>query len=210
VARSRKLSTYRKRRAFGVTAEPAGEEAVSASERLRFVVQKHDATRLHYDFRLEIGGVFKSWAVTRGPSLDPHDKRLAVAVEDHPLAYGDFEGNIAQGQYGAGVVMIWDRGFWAPDEGADAEAALKAGELKFTLHGQKLKGAFVLVRMRADRGGRVNWLLIKHKDKYARAGGADVLVADTSVASGRTLAAIEADTGAKPRAFMLAKPRRRR
>src|SRR5262249_5060892 len=140
--------TYRNKRSFDQTSEPSGAEGVAPSDKLRFVVQKHAATRLHYDFRLELGGVFKSWAVTRGPSLDPHDKRLAVEVEDHPLAYGDFEGTIPKGQYGGGAVMIWDRGFWAPEDGAKPEAALKKGELKFVVAGKKLKGGFVLVRLK--------------------------------------------------------------
>src|SRR5579864_6232431 len=124
---SRKLSTYRKKRDFDKTAEPSGEVKVAPSNRPRFVIQKHDATRLHYDFRLEYDGVFKSWAVTRGPSLDPAEKRLAVEVEDHPLDYGDFEGTIPQGQYGGGTVMLWDRGFWAPEPGTTVEEGLKDG-----------------------------------------------------------------------------------
>src|SRR6185312_6274131 len=160
---NRKLSTYQAKRDFSVTAEPSGDAPVAASNRLRYVIQKHDATRLHYDLRLEAGGVFKSWAVTKGPSLDPHDKRLAVEVEDHPLDYGDFEGTIPQGQYGGGSVMLWDRGYWTP-EGMTAEQGLKKGELKFTLDGEKLHGSWVLVRMRNDKfgdGKRTNWLLIK-------------------------------------------------
>ena len=129
------------------------------------MIQKHDATRLHYDLRLEFDGVFKSWAVTRGPSLDPHDKRLAVEVEDHPLDYGDFEGTIPEGQYGGGTVQLWDRGSWESD---DPEKGFKKGDLKFTLDGDKLHGSWVLVRMRHDRNGgkRTNWLLIKHRDEY--------------------------------------------
>ena len=144
-------------------------------------------TRLHYDLRLEFDGVFKSWAVTRGPSLDPHDKRLAVEVEDHPLDYGDFEGTIPKGQYGGGTVQLWDRGYWESD---DPERGFKKGDLKFTLHGEKLRGSWVLVRMRHDRNGgkRTNWLLIKHRDEFAKEGKAnDVLDADKSVASGRTM-----------------------
>src|SRR5580698_141199 len=144
-----KLSTYRTKRDFSKTAEPSGQASVVASTRRRFVIQKHAASRLHYDFRLELDGVFKSWAVTRGPSLDPHDKRLAVEVEDHPLAYGDFEGTIPKGQYGGGTVLLWDRGFWAPD--GDPEKMLAKGELKFHLDGDKLKGGWVLVRMRNDK-----------------------------------------------------------
>src|SRR5205085_9695987 len=133
------LSVYRKKRDFEKTAEPSGELAVAPSERRRFVIQKHDATRLHYDLRLEYDGVFKSWAVTKGPSLDPHDKRLAVEVEDHQFDYGDFEGTIPKGQYGGGTVMLWDRGTWEPASD-DPGKSLKAGELKFTLRGEKLKG----------------------------------------------------------------------
>src|SRR5580658_747047 len=125
-----KLSTYRAKRDFKVTAEPSGAAKVRPSKRLRYVIQKHDATRLHYDFRLEFDGVFKSWAVTRGPSLDPADKRLAVEVEDHPLDYGDFEGTIPKGQYGGGTVMLWDRGYWAPEPGTTVEEGLKKGDLK--------------------------------------------------------------------------------
>jgi len=183
----KKLSTYRKKRDFDKTAEPSGETKVARAERPRFIIQKHDATRLHYDLRLEFGGVFKSWAVTKGPSLDPHDKRLAVEVEDHPLDYGDFEGTIPEGEYGGGTVMLWDRGYW---ESEDAERGFKKGDLKFTLDGEKLHGSWVLVRMRNDRTGgkRTNWLLIKHRDEFAREGDAnDILAADKSVASGRTM-----------------------
>ena len=164
--KTKKLSQYRAKRDFSRTAEPSGEAKVKPSSRLRFVVQKHAARRLHYDFRLELDGVFKSWAVTKGPSLDPHDKRLAVEVEDHPLDYGDFEGTIPEGQYGGGTVMLWDRGTWESD---DPEAGFKKGDLKFTLHGEKLHRSWVLVRMRHDRDGgkRTNWLLIKHRDEYA-------------------------------------------
>ena len=157
------LTLYRKKRDFEQTAEPSGDVEVAPSKRRRFVIQKHDATRLHYDLRLEYDGVFKSWAVTRGPSLDPRDKRLAVEVEDHPLDYGDFEGTIPKGQYGGGTVQLWDRGYWECD---DPERGFKKGDLKFTLHGEKLHGSWVLVRMRHDRNGgkRTNWLLIKHRD----------------------------------------------
>jgi bifunctional non-homologous end joining protein LigD len=166
----KKLSTYRKKRDFDQTAEPSGDVKVAAAKRLRYVIQKHAATRLHYDLRLEYDGVFKSWAVTKGPSLDPHDKRLAVEVEDHPLDYGDFEGTIPEGQYGGGTVMLWDRGTWEPE--GDPEQGFKKGDLKFTLDGGKLHGSWVLVRMRHDRSGgkRTNWLLIKHRDDYAREG----------------------------------------
>lgn len=199
-----KLSTYRKKRDFEKTPEPSGRTAVAPSKQRRFVIQKHDATRLHYDLRLEFDGVFKSWAVTKGPSLDPHDKRLAVEVEDHPLDYGDFEGTIPEGQYGGGTVMLWDRGTWESD---DPEAGFRKGDLKFTLHGDKLHGSWVLVRMR-NRGGekRTNWLLIKHRDEYAREGrDNDILDQDKSVASGRAMEQIAEGKGRAPKPFMLAK-----
>ena len=199
------LSTYRKKRDFEKTAEPSGEIAVAPSKRRRFVIQKHDATRLHYDLRLEFDGVFKSWAVTRGPSLDPHDKRLAVEVEDHPLDYGDFEGTIPKGQYGGGTVQLWDRGYW---ESPDPDKGFKKGDLKFTLEGEKLHGSWVLVRMRHDRNGgkRTNWLLIKHRDKYARDDKGDIILdQDKSVASGRAMEQIAAGKGKAPKPFMLAK-----
>jgi bifunctional non-homologous end joining protein LigD len=202
------LSTYRKRRDFEKTAEPSGEAAVAPSKRWRFVIQKHAATRLHYDLRLEFDGVFKSWAVTRGPSLDPHDKRLAVEVEDHPLDYGDFEGTIPKGEYGGGTVQLWDRGYWVSD---DPEKGFKKGDLKFTLSGDKLGGSWVLVRMRHDRNGgkRTNWLLIKHRDEFAKEGKANkILDADRSVASGRTMEEIARGKGRPPKPFMTAKSRR--
>src|ERR1700741_2821050 len=174
----RKLSNYGAKRDFTRTAEPSGAVDVAPAEHLRYVIQKHDATRLHYDLRLELGGVFKSWAVTRGPSLDPAEKRLAVEVEDHPLAYGDFEGTIPGGQYGGGTVQLWDRGFWAPEGNKSEQEALAAGDLKFVLAGERLRGSWVLVRMKGDRfrGNRTNWLLIKHRDQYAHPGDNDALL----------------------------------
>jgi bifunctional non-homologous end joining protein LigD len=208
----RNLSTYRKKRDFEKTAEPSGETAVAPSKHRRFVIQKHDATRLHYDLRLEFDGVFKSWAVTKGPSLDPHDKRLAVEVEDHPLDYGDFEGTIPKGQYGGGTVQLWDRGYWE-SESEDPEKAFRKGDLKFALDGDKLHGSWVLVRMRHDRNGgkRTNWLLIKHRDEFAKEGKAnDVLDDDASVASGRTMDQIAEGKGRAPKPFMLSKSGRAR
>jgi bifunctional non-homologous end joining protein LigD len=206
----RNLSIYRKKRDFEKTAEPSGDTPVAPSKRRRFVIQKHAATRLHYDLRLEFGGVFKSWAITRGPSLDPHDKRLAVEVEDHPLDYGDFEGTIPKGEYGGGTVQLWDRGYW---ESSDPEGGYKKGDLKFTLYGEKLRGSWVLVRMRHDRSGgkRTNWLLIKHRDEFARDGKAnDILDNDRSVASGRTMEEIAEGKGKVPKPFMTAKSSRTR
>lgn len=203
-----KLSTYKKKRDFKQTQEPSGSTEVKPSNRLRFIIQKHDATRLHYDLRLELDGVFKSWAVTKGPSLDPGDKRLAVEVEDHPLDYGDFEGTIPKGQYGGGTVMLWDRGYWEPEGNKSPEEALKKGDFKFVLHGKRLHGSFVLVRMRHDRDGgkRTNWLLIKHHDDHSvEENGAAILDDNmTSVASGRTMDQIAAGKGRKPKPFMMA------
>ena len=163
------LEEYKRKRNFQKTPEPEGKVAPKHEERF-FCVQKHLASHLHYDFRLEHNGVLLSWAVPKGPSLDPKTKRLAMHVEDHPVAYGDFEGVIPEG-YGAGIVMLWDRGTWTP-ETDDVEAALKKGDLKFTLNGYKLKGSWVLVRTGgrfpgARGGGDRSWLLIKHKDEWA-------------------------------------------
>src|SRR5580658_7017012 len=145
------LTVYRTKRDFTKTEEPSGEQRVASSARLRFVIQKHAARRLHYDLRLEWDGVFKSWAVTRGPSLDPAQKRLAVEVEDHPLDYGDFEGTIPRGEYGGGTVQLWDRGYWQPEGPLAVPDAIAKGDLKFMLAGERLHGSFVLVRMRGDK-----------------------------------------------------------
>ena len=204
MAANSKLSTYRAKRDFTKTAEPSGETKVKDSPVLRYVIQKHAATRLHYDFRLELDGVFKSWAVTRGPSIDPHDRRLAVEVEDHPLDYGDFEGTIPKGQYGGGSVMLWDRGYWMPE--GDPVRALEKGDLKFALEGERLHGGWVLVRIKSKRRGdkKNNWLLIKHRDEFSRDGDEDALLADaTSVASGRTMEEIAVGRGRGPTSFML-------
>ncbi len=204
---TRKLSTYRRKRDFSKTAEPSGTLPVKPSKQLRYVIQKHAARRLHYDLRLELGGVFKSWAVTRGPSLTPQDKRLAVEVEDHPLDYGDFEGTIPKGQYGGGTVQLWDRGYWQPLGEQSAEEQLRKGELKFVLAGERLQGSWVLVRMKHDREGgkRTNWLLIKHRDEFARDAAATqkMIDEDASVASGRPMSDIAAGKGRAPKPFML-------
>jgi bifunctional non-homologous end joining protein LigD len=205
------LASYRAKRDFQQTAEPSGKIPVPAAEQLRFVIQRHDATRLHYDFRLELDGVFLSWAVTKGPSLDPTVKRLAVETEDHPLDYGDFEGTIPKDQYGGGTVQLWDRGYWLPD--GDPHEGLRKGDLKFTLVGHRLEGSWVLVRMKWGRekgdSKRTNWLLIKHRDSYAHDGDDDAVLQDndTSVASGRTLKEIAIGAGKAPTPFMTAKKR---
>ena len=158
------LKEYKRKRDFSKTREPSGVPARKTGN--RFIVQKHAATRLHYDFRLELDGVLKSWAVTRGPSLNPRDSRLAVQVEDHPVEYGDFEGTIPKGQYGGGTVMLWDRGTWEPI--ADPHEGLESGNLKFKLHGERMQGAWHLVRMKRRPGEkRDNWLLIKSRDDDA-------------------------------------------
>jgi len=200
------LARYRAKRDFSKTSEPSGQREVSDFTRLRFVIQRHAARRLHYDLRLELGGVFKSWAVTKGPSLDPKVKRLAVEVEDHPLDYGDFEGTIPKGEYGGGTVQLWDRGYWEPDGSRSAEEMLSKGDLTFRLYGAHLKGGWVLARMRIDKyhGKRVNWLLIKRRDEFAQEGEADAALGDDrSVASGRSMAQIAAGTGRRARPFML-------
>jgi bifunctional non-homologous end joining protein LigD len=188
------LKKYRSKRNFEVTGEPAGAGRSNGSgEELLYVIQKHDASHLHYDFRLEWRGVLLSWAVPKGPSLDPSVKRLAARVEDHPVEYGGFEGTIPQGEYGGGTVMLWDRGTWTP-EAPDVDAALAKGELKFTLSGKKLKGSWVLVRTKGYGGSKKeSWLLIKHRDRYAST--EDVLEKKPkSVLSNRMLPEIAAGT----------------
>lgn len=193
------LKEYRKKRRFDVTPEPAGEEKSAAGRNRRlsfaFVVQKHRATALHYDFRLEWKGVLLSWAVPKGPSLNPADKRLAMAVEDHPLEYAKFEGIIPEGEYGGGTVMVWDKGTWTP-ESPDVDEALKKGDLKFRLDGKKLHGSWVLVRTRGryQQEGKTSWLLIKHRDGFATEG--DVAEEEPrSVVSNRLLVEIARDEG---------------
>jgi bifunctional non-homologous end joining protein LigD len=191
-----RLSPYRAKREFDKTPEPRGKLSRPSRKGLRFVVQRHDATRLHYDFRIELGGVFKSWAVTKVPSPDPATKRLAVEVEDHPLDYGNFEGTIPKGQYGGGTVQLWDRGTWRPQADSDPARGLADGHLKLELKGERLKGGWSLIRMR-DRGPsrRHNWLLIKEHDAFERPGEPDAFLSEvTSVKTGRTLAEIAAKT----------------
>ena len=187
-----RLAEYNRKRRFEVTPEPAGKQGRAREKALEFVVQKHRASRLHYDFRLEHDGVMLSWAVPKGPSLDPANKRFAMQTEDHPIEYNQFEGVIPEGEYGGGTVMIWDRGTWEP-EVKDVDAALAKGDVKFTLHGKKLRGSWVLVRMR-DR----QWLLIKHRDKAAST--EDIAAAKPrSAVSRRTLAGIARRAGASAR-----------
>jgi bifunctional non-homologous end joining protein LigD len=189
-----KLKEYQKKRDFKVTSEPSGKESGStkSGDSLIYVIQKHRATQLHYDFRLEWKGTLLSWAVPKGPSLDPSVKRLATQVEDHPIAYATFEGVIPEGEYGGGTVMVWDNGTWEP-EGAGAEAGLEKGDFKFKLHGKKLKGSWVLVRTRGfGSSTKISWLLIKHRDEYAST--EDVTAKEfRSVVSKRLLAEIARD-----------------
>jgi bifunctional non-homologous end joining protein LigD len=190
------LKEYREKRNFDVTAEPKGARSPSKPQSdLLYVIQKHRASQLHYDFRLEWRGVLLSWAVPKGPSLDPSVKRLATPVEDHPLEYGSFEGAIPEGEYGGGTVMLWDRGTWTP-EVPDVDEALEKGDLKFTLRGKKLRGSWVLVRTKLGYGGskKPQWLLIKHRDRYAST--EDILIDEPrSVLTNRLLAEIARDEG---------------
>ncbi|MGB6055851.1 MAG: DNA polymerase ligase N-terminal domain-containing protein, partial [Burkholderiaceae bacterium] len=167
------LDTYLKKRDFSKTPEPRGKPA-RARKTLSYVIQRHDASHLHYDFRLELDGVLKSWAIPKGPSLDPGQKRLAVQVEDHPLEYGSFEGEIPAHQYGAGSVLLWDRGRWIPD--GDPHEGLRRGRLKFRLDGDKLAGGWALVRMGPAKAHKENWLLIKERDAEAATGDAADIV----------------------------------
>jgi bifunctional non-homologous end joining protein LigD len=186
------LEEYKRKRDFKQTPEPPPK--VERGRQRRFVVQKHRATRLHYDFRLEMDGVLKSWAVPKGPSLDPADKRLAMQVEDHPVSYFDFEGIIPSGNYGAGTVMVWDMGTWEPQ--GDPAEMLRKGDLKFRLDGQKLKGDFALVHIKSRRPGSKGneWLLIKHRDAYVQE-PYDIDKYDFSVLTKRTMDEIAGDQG---------------
>jgi bifunctional non-homologous end joining protein LigD len=201
-AKTTRLAEYRRKRDFSRTAEPRGG-ARKAARKLAYVIQKHDASHLHYDLRLELDGVMKSWAVPKGPSLDPAVKRLAMQVEDHPIEYNRFEGTIPQGEYGGGTVMIWDRGtyeFGGSDDGDPVEALRRGyakGDLKVVLHGDRLTGSWVLVRTRRGDARRPQWLLIKHRDQAAEPGSEVVEEYLSSAATGRSMEEIAA--GRKPR-----------
>ena len=202
------LADYKRKRDFTRTKEP-DDRASFASSGHRFVVQKHAAGRLHYDFRLELEGVLKSWAVTRGPSLDPAEKRLAVRTEDHPLAYAEFEGIIPEGEYGGGTVMLWDEGEWEPLH--DPHAGLEEGMLHFRLHGQRMTGGWALIRMKPRDGEkRENWLLVKERDEEAD--DSDPLLAKNqkSVRTGRKMEQIAKDKDAIHSSNRSAKPKQAR
>jgi len=187
-AKAAPLTEYNRKRDFTRTAEPAGKVPKPRGKTLHFVIQKHAASHLHYDFRLELDGVMKSWAVPKGPSLDPSVRRLAMEVEDHPIAYNTFEGTIPQGEYGGGTVMLWDRGTYeADDDGGSASLrrGYEKGELRFEMHGKRLRGGFVLARLR--RPGRPQWLLIKRRDQYADPDRDVTAEETTSVATHRTM-----------------------
>ena len=185
------LAEYRRKRDFTKTEEPAGG-ASRSGKKLAFVIQKHAASHLHYDLRLELDGVMKSWAVPKGPSLDPSVKRLAMEVEDHPIEYNTFEGTIPKGEYGGGTVMLWDRGTYTyggtdPDPLGGLRRGYAKGDFKFVLHGKRLRGSWVLVRTRRGERGRSQWLLIKHRDEYAVPGSDVTAEHQTSVATRRTM-----------------------
>jgi bifunctional non-homologous end joining protein LigD len=198
------LKEYARKRDFEQTPEPEPEEAGPAEGAPHFYVQRHDATRLHYDFRLEIDGTLKSWAIPKGPTLDPAPKRLAAMVEDHPLEYGDFEGNIPKGQYGGGSVMLWDRGTFELLGDVNALKQIERGDLKFRLSGEKLQGEFAIVLMKG-RGKGNEWLLLKKRDAFAKPGW-DVEEYAYSVKTGRTQEEIAKDLPAKVKAKASAKP----
>jgi bifunctional non-homologous end joining protein LigD len=190
------LAEYNRKRDFSRTREPAGTVPRAKGKTLHFVVQKHAASHLHYDFRLELDGVMKSWAVPKGPSLDPSVRRLAMEVEDHPISYNAFEGTIPKGEYGGGTVMLWDRGTYEAEDGGGVESLRRGyekGDLKIVLHGKRLKGAWVLVRM--QRPGRPQWLLIKHRDGMEDSTGELTEQYTTSVVSRRTMDSIAAGRG---------------
>jgi bifunctional non-homologous end joining protein LigD len=186
------LKDYRRKRDFARTAEPEGKSARPRSRSLRFVIQKHAASHLHFDFRVELDGVMKSWAVPKGPSLDPATRRLAMQVEDHPIEYNTFEGTIPKGEYGGGTVMLWDRGtytYWEkdPDPVERLREGYAKGDLKFELRGKRLRGSWVLVRIRRGDPDKPQWLLIKHRDEFADPRRDVVASETTSVTTGRTM-----------------------
>jgi bifunctional non-homologous end joining protein LigD len=200
------LGEYREKRDFGRTAEPegGGKRAARKQTKLAFVIQKHAATRLHYDLRLELDDVMKSWAVPKGPSADPSVKRLAMQVEDHPMEYNTFEGTIPKGEYGGGTVMLWDRGWYEPEKGGAEEGVregLKKGDLKVIFHGQRMKGSWVLVRTRGWGGGgasgKPSWLLIKHRDEHVEPLDTLIETHTTSVATKRSMEEIGGATKKK-------------
>ena len=196
---SSQLAEYRRKRDFSRTDEPAGGKARSG-KKLAFVIQKHAASHLHYDLRLELDGVMKSWAVPKGPSLDPSVKRLAMQVEDHPIEYNTFEGTIPKGEYGGGTVMLWDRGTYTyggsdPDPVDGLRRGYQKGDFKFVLNGKRLKGSWVLVRTRRDDRGKAQWLLIKHRDEYAAPGSDVTAEHQTSVATRRSMEEIAGGDG---------------
>jgi bifunctional non-homologous end joining protein LigD len=183
------LALYNAKRDFSKTAEPAGRSGKTGTE-LRFVIQKHAASHLHFDLRLELDGVMKSWAVPKGPSYDPTVKRLAMQVEDHPIEYNKFEGTIPKGEYGGGTVMIWDRGTYEAEKGGGVDAlreGYRRGDLKIRMYGERMQGGWVLVRTRRDDRGKAQWLLIKHRDELAMEGADIVAAVQTSVVTGRTM-----------------------
>ena len=199
------LTEYRRKRDFTKTAEPAGGSArTKGAKKLDFVIQKHAATQLHFDLRLELDGVMKSWAVPKGPAPDPSIKRLAMQVEDHPIEYNTFEGTIPKGEYGGGTVMLWDRGWYEPEKGGGDDGVregLKKGDLKIVFHGKRIKGSYVLVRTRGwgsgGSGGKPSWLLIKHRDEHAEPGDALVEKHMTSVVTKRTMEEIGGEKKAR-------------
>ena len=200
------LATYRKKRNFRVSPEPPGGRVAKPKSSLLYVIQKHRASQLHYDFRLESNGVLLSWAIPKGPSLDPSVKRLAMQVEDHPIEYGGFEGVIPAAEYGGGTVMLWDKGTWTPDE-PDVAASLRKGSLKFTLHGKKLRGSWALVRTQGYGGRKTSWLLIKHRDAFAST--KDITAEKPrSVLTRRLLAQIARDEGGDVATAVTGDPRK--
>ena len=209
-AEARSLERYNAMRDFGVTEEPSGQVHPTESGH-SYVIQKHAATALHYDFRLELDGVLLSWAVPKGPSLSPKDRRLAVQTEDHPVDYRDFEGTIPHGEYGGGPVIVWDRGTWEPI--GDPHEGMKKGRLELVVHGEKLHGKFMFVRLApkdSDRGKK-NWLLIKRGDEHVREGAEAEIVKrmPKSVLTGRSVEEVKAGVPAKARAKAKAKARER-